>query len=87
MKRSWILFSLLVMSCAPKIYFVDKPSLLQEEAAGEWPDVEASIRRRTLDPTPAMLKKIPESSAKKNAFAQIPSEYTSSESAAVEPKP
>jgi hypothetical protein len=48
-------------ACTPKIYVIDRQTVLEEEAAGSWPDFEKEIIQgaKTSGPTP--FQKIPPS--------------------------
>lgn len=46
--------SLAIAACSPKFYLVDRQTVLEDEAAGEWPDFEKQIIQGSLasEPTP-----------------------------------
>ncbi|MBF0314049.1 MAG: hypothetical protein HQK50_03315 [Oligoflexia bacterium] len=44
-----------VTSCAPTIYFVDRQTLMESEAAADWPEFEASAESRLLHKGPSTL--------------------------------
>ena len=46
---------LAVTACAPKVYVLDRQTLIQEEAAGQFPDLEQSMGQRSLQSGPKML--------------------------------
>ncbi|MBF0360153.1 MAG: hypothetical protein HQK49_04040 [Oligoflexia bacterium] len=35
-----LIIALLISACSPTIYFVDRESIMETEAAGEWPNFE-----------------------------------------------
>lgn len=41
-------------ACSPKIYLADRQTVLEDEAAGEWPDFDQDVLRKTQaqSPTP-----------------------------------
>ena len=49
-----ITFTLVLLSiaCSPKVYVIDRQTVLQEQAAGEWPEFDKSL-------LPQMKKKDP----------------------------
>jgi hypothetical protein len=49
-----VLLSLLGVGCAPKIYLIDRQTVLEEEAAGEWPEFEKKLieQSQAKGPTP-----------------------------------
>ncbi len=38
-----ICISISICSCAPKVYIIDRQTVLQEQAAGEWPEFEKTL--------------------------------------------
>lgn len=45
-QKNWIFFMSLnffLLACTPKVYIVDRQTLLYEQAAGEWPEFEKSL--------------------------------------------
>lgn len=46
--------NLLLGACSPKVYVIDRQTVLEEEAAGEWPEFEKSLLEQAADyqPTP-----------------------------------
>ncbi len=34
---------IVMVGCTPKVYVIDRQTVLQEEAAGEWPEFEKSL--------------------------------------------
>ena len=42
------------LGCSPKIYLVDRQTVLEDEAAGEWPEFEKEIlaKAKAQGPTP-----------------------------------
>lgn len=45
---------LFISGCSPKIYLVDRHTVLEEEAAGEWPEFERALLEKStsLGPVP-----------------------------------
>lgn len=65
-QKSLVVFSLLsvamfAVSCAPKIYVVDRQTVLEEEAAGSWPDFEKQVIEGSKTSGPTPFKKVPQS--------------------------
>lgn len=58
MNKTWIVISAAFASgCAPTLYLIDRPTMLEEQAAGEWHDLEkdaetAAVRSKP-EPIPA----------------------------------
>lgn len=45
----------LLSGCAPTLYVVDRPILLEEQAAGEWPDLEKESESQAASHKPVQL--------------------------------
>ena len=54
-----ILFFIFLQACIslPDVYVVDQATVLQEEAAGHWPELEKVFRKAALKKTPTALGK------------------------------
>jgi hypothetical protein len=50
----------LLSACAPKIYVIDRQTVLEEEAAGDWPQFEKEVIERAKKQGPTPLSKVPE---------------------------
>jgi hypothetical protein len=46
-----------LVGCAPKIYLVDRHTVLEEEAAGEWPDFGEDLLEKSSDLGPVPYPK------------------------------
>lgn len=62
----WILGA----ACSPKVYLVDRQTVLEDEAAGEWPDFEKELLDKSKAPGPTPFSKT-ENSAQKNRLFQV----------------
>jgi hypothetical protein len=58
----------LLMACAPKIYIIDRQTVLEQEAAGEWPQFEKEIVAKSLASGPTAFPKVPVTTAKKRLY-------------------
>ena len=71
--------------CTPSVYIIDRPTRLEAEAAGEWPDLEAAAELRSLSlgpqPLPASKKKVDT----KKPYRIIAGEFPLSKSAKSKP--
>lgn len=47
---------LMVTACAPKVYVIDRATILEEESGGDWPSVDQAKREKLLKKTPAAIK-------------------------------
>ena len=50
---------LLLLGCTPKIYVIDRQTVLFEEAAGEWPEFEKSLLPKIKNRDPVRFSKNP----------------------------
>jgi hypothetical protein len=57
---AWLGFAGLLVSassCSPKVYLVDRQTVLEEEAAGEWPEFERALLDRSVSEGPVEFPK------------------------------
>src|SRR5437868_5580702 len=53
-----VIGTLIIQSgCSPKIYLVDRQTVLEEEAAGEWPEFEKDLLEKSKSERPSLLPK------------------------------
>jgi hypothetical protein len=45
------------LGCSPKIYLIDRQTVLEEEAAGEWPEFEKDLLEKSKSGNPSLLPK------------------------------
>ncbi len=50
---------LLLTGCTPKIYVVDRQTVLEEEAAGHWPQFEKEVLQGAKSAGPTPFAKVP----------------------------
>lgn len=43
-------------ACAPKVYVIDRATILEEESGGEWPNVDQAQRQKLLKTSPTAQK-------------------------------
>ena len=55
-------------ACSPKVYVIDRQTVLEEEAAGEWPDFESQTLQHSEASTPAPLAKTPITESKERLY-------------------
>lgn len=69
MKHTWLLLGICALgACAPQIYVVDRHTVLEEEAAGEWPDFERNALERSTQSGPIPFRKTPAGPKKKRLY-------------------
>ncbi len=87
--RGLLLVALLLggSGCAirvPDIYLTDRHTVMESEAAGEWPQIDKRLRR-DLHKGPVVLPPQEESRRQQRAFRILNGEYPSSTAPAAEP--
>lgn len=50
------LLALALTACAPKVYVIERTTVLEEEAAGQWPELEARWKRANVKTAPRAVK-------------------------------
>lgn len=79
MKRilpSLALAILFLPACAIKVYLVDRQTVLEDEAAGEWPEFEKQIMSRSLACAPEPFPVVAQSPNKARLFNVLNGELT-----------
>jgi hypothetical protein len=62
--------SLLFVSCTAKVYVQDRHTIMEEEAAGEWPQFDKQLLNQTAEKGPTAFRKT-ENNAKKKRLYQV----------------
>lgn len=60
--------ALCLAGCAPKIYVIDRQTVLEQDAAGEWPDFEKLALRDSIQTTATALATTPPSASRQRLF-------------------
>jgi len=81
MNTTWTCFSSVLLllglcSCSPKIYLVDRHTVLEEEAAGEWPDFEKDLLQKSAEFGPVQYPKTPITEEQKRLYRVLNSELS-----------
>ena len=63
-------------ACTAKIYVQDRHTIMEEEAAGEWPDFEKEIVDKSKEEGPTALQKTDISEKKKRLYNVLNGEMT-----------
>ena len=74
-----ILIAAGLSACAPKIYLKDRHTVMEDEAAGEWPDFEKDLLEKVQSSSPAPIQKVETSSKKKRLYQVLQGELVSEE--------
>ncbi|MBI3535573.1 MAG: hypothetical protein HY072_08845 [Deltaproteobacteria bacterium] len=73
----FLLVSLLFLSCSLKIYVPDRHTIMEDEAAGEWPDFEKEILDKSKAQGPMAFQKTEINLAKKRLYNILNGELAS----------
>jgi hypothetical protein len=46
-------------ACAPKVYVIDRQTILEDQAAGKWPELDKTMLKRSKAEGPTPLSKVP----------------------------
>lgn len=58
MKNLFFFLSLILLSaCSPKIYIIDRPTILESEVGGDWPSVDVEKSKQVQTEGPMLLPK------------------------------
>lgn len=63
------LIALALSACSPKVYVIDRATVLEQESGGEWPDVDAALKDRLVKTSPSAVK-TSEASDRKNKLTR-----------------
>lgn len=80
MKIAFLVLLLLSTACTPKVYVIDRQTVLQEQAAGEWPEFDKTLlpQVKKKDPTNFSTSSTSESEKTKRLYRVLNSEVTES---------
>lgn len=68
--------TLILTSCSPKIYLIDRQTVLEDEAAGEWPELEKELFKKLKAQGPTPFAKIETSTKKDQLYRVLNGELT-----------
>ena len=57
-----------ILGCAPKIYVIDRQSVFEQESAGEWPQFESELTKKSVATGPEPFAKVPLTQKKARLF-------------------
>lgn len=66
-----------VVGCAPKIYVIDRQTILEEEAAGEWPQFEKDLITKSRAEGPTPFSKVPVNASRARLYNVLNGELVS----------
>ncbi len=59
-----------LVACSPKVYVIDRTTVLEEEAAGAWPDLESKWKKSQVKKAPQAFHSN-DSSAKQKRLTRV----------------
>ncbi len=89
MIKWWICLSLATLAatgCSPKIYVIDRQTVLEEEAAGEWPQFEKAIMQKSATGEATPFETVPVNARKRRLYNVLNGELTADASKTI-PQP
>jgi hypothetical protein len=77
----WLIWISLVISLSacvnlPNVYLIDRHTVMEEEASGEWPELEARFRQQAVKSGPTDLAEEPLERRKDRAFRVLNGEFS-----------
>lgn len=78
MKRLLYIFALASLpACVnlPDVYLIDRHTVMEEEASGEWPEMESRFRKQAVKSGPTNLAKEPKVQRRERAFRLLNGEF------------
>ena len=73
-----IVIGMTVLSaCAPKIYVMDRPTVMEEEASGSWPNFTKDLKKNALSKGPTFFPKEKENNKKARVYNILNGDLTS----------
>jgi len=61
----------------PDVYLIDRHTVMEAEASGEWPQVDQRFREQAIKSGPTALEADPDSARKARSLEVLNSEFTS----------
>jgi len=74
----WLFLLVGLSACVslPDVYLIDRHTVMEEEASGEWPELEARFRQQAVKSGPTNLAEEPLEQRKERAFRVLNGEFT-----------
>jgi len=82
MKKYFVIFVGLSLSACvslPDVYLVDRHTVMESEASGEWPKLEQRFQQKALKMGATDLAKEPDNQRRERAFRTLNAEFTANE--------
>lgn len=71
-----ITLSALLPACVPTLVVIDRTTLIEEESAGDWPDLEKSAQQKAVDFRPVVLPPGSTEKRKERAYQVMDGDYS-----------
>lgn len=74
----WLFLLIGLSGCVslPDVYLIDRHTVMEEEASGEWPQLESRFRQQAVKSGPTNLADEPLKQRKERAFQVLNGEFT-----------
>lgn len=74
-----VIISVALSACIsiPDVYLIDRHTVMEAEASGEWPQVDQRFRQQAIKPGPTALEADPDSPRKARSLEVLNGEFTS----------
>lgn len=73
---SFLFITLNACVSLPDVYLIDRHTVMEAEASGEWPQIDQRVREQSIQPGPALLEKEPDSQRKARSLKMLNGEFT-----------
>lgn len=77
----YFILSVVYAGCVPKFYVIDKPTVFEAEASGQWPDVNQNMRTQIAKKGATFLKTREKSEKRDRAMNNLSGEMVESHQA------
>lgn len=80
-RRTALIFcALAVSACVPDVYLIDRQTVLETQASGQWPELDSIFYERTLSSGPLPLEKTADQRETRELFRMTHSDYAQDKS-------
>lgn len=69
-------FAQLTSACVPTLVVIDRTTLIEEESAGDWPDLDKVAGQKAVDFRPSVLPPASTEKRKQRAYQVIDGDYS-----------
>lgn len=74
----WVILLVGLSACVnlPDVYLIDRHTVMEEEASGEWPELESRFRQQAVKNGPTNLAEEPMERRRERAFRVLNGEFS-----------